>query len=231
MTDINFIEFDKTSNLLEFTFPDLNDLDNITNELVQQVTMWLTARPEDKNGEFEIGIIDKKYHIPSYNEKLFVWLNQCLQTAGNFYFPRKSELKFAICDSWMTRSMSASTASSHSHQHSHLTGILYLTDNTSQTIFEIIPREIDFYSESIGFTSDYEKIAVPSVKGKLVIYPSRLRHRVRVLPGQKNIRYTYIFNSYATGVISSLSSSYLEYNVKDIKQRFEDGMAKLKLNN
>ncbi|NBP00399.1 MAG: hypothetical protein EBU90_09800 [Proteobacteria bacterium] len=215
---MNFIEFDSTSKMVEFNFPDLEELDSITDNLVKQVRFWRTARPGDTNSGFEVGFTDDDVNVPSYDETLYNWLNECLAKAGNFYFPNR-KLQFAICDSWLTRSTSNYTASTHSHSCSHLTGIFYLTDNNSQTVFEILPQEVDLNVQTLGH-GDYELVKVPSVKGKLIIYPSRLKHRVRVLPAQKNTRYTYIFNAHATGVISSTKSSYLEYTVKDIKARY-----------
>lgn len=222
---MDLIDFDNTGKLTKFNYPDLVELDKITEDLVSQISYWKIARPMDTNSGFEAGVINDKLQIPSYNEKLYVWINQCLMAASEFYFPKKN-VELSICDSWMTRSTSGGTASSHSHQLSLLTGILYLTDNNSQTVFEVVPNEIDYLKQTLG-DSDFENIKIPSEKGKLIIYPSRLNHRVRVMPGQTNLRYTYIFNTYSTGIIGNLQSSYLEYHVKDIKQRYEEGVSKL----
>ena len=213
------IEFDNTGNILEFHFPDLNELDTITKDLIGQVPNWHIARENDINA-FEIGMVNKDLRIPPYNEKLFNWLNTCIAEAVNYYFWGK-QIDFAICDAWLTKGTSLKTVTAHYHQNSVLSGILYLTDNNSYTAFEIKPRELEHVKQIISIEdADIRHIKIPSQRGKLILYPSRLLHRVKVFNHQKNVRHTYVFNSFPTGCVSNNSSAMLEYKVQNIKEKY-----------
>ncbi len=219
---MKIIEYDVTANkILQFDFPNLNKLDQITEDLVSQITYWDVARENHING-FESGwaVFDNK--ISPFNQEIYEWINQCLSEASKFYFPGR-ELQFAISDSWMTRSSYLQNASEHNHQNSLLSGILYLTDSSAETIFEGPPREADYeyFRQMVGLTPiDAYRISVKSEKGKLIIFPSRLNHRVSAVKDKTKLRYTYIINAFPTGILSSHHSTFLEYHVHDIRDRY-----------
>lgn len=223
---MNQISFDSSQNILEFTYPDLAELDSITENLLSITKHWWVGRGNEVN-PFEIGIVNREFTVSPYHPKLYEWINQCLKKAVANLYNGKS-LEFAISEAWLTRSRSLTTASSHMHQCSYISGILYLTDTNSYTIFETISAELDYFSHTIGINDnlDVKTVKVKSEKGKLLLFPSRLKHKVKILNGVKDYRYTYIINTHPTGIISSDPTVYLEYNVKDIKDRYLEYVSK-----
>lgn len=219
---MNKINLDSTENILEFHYPDQSELDSILKNLLSITNYWWVGRGDEINA-FEIGVVSNEGNISPYDPRLYNWLMNCLDQAANYYYADRIK-QLAISEAWMTRSKSMTSASSHSHQRSYISGILYLTDSNSYTTFESIPREVEHLENSFGI-EDKESAKlhkVKSEKGKLLLFPSRIKHSVKVLSGQKDYRYTYIINTYPTGIISDYKTTYLEYYVKDIKDRYTD---------
>ena len=217
------LKFDDTDNslypyVLEFKYPNLENLDNILDDLVSQIPEYVKIK--GSNDLLEVAYADFDKRISPFNEELYLWLNQCLAESAEFFFPYKP-VKLSICDGWLTRSKSLKSSEWHYHSASVTTGIVYFSTNKSNTHLRALPNNFPVLEPYLrNKAEEYAKhMIIPSEKGKLVIFDSSIFHMAKVY-NVADFRYTYAFNSYPTNIVSNGSTSFLEYHVKDIKARY-----------
>jgi len=152
-----------------------------------------------------------------YHKELFDELQKCVDQVAEKHF---KTTKLAICDSWLTRSKFGQASGVHFHQCSVFSGLLYMTDQErSETLFYL---HDPFYMRNqhlfgLSMNEIPYKYTVKPVKGKLLLWDSSIDHRVGPLT-EKNIRYTFAFNTWPTGMISNLFTGKLTSNVVDVEQ-------------
>lgn len=158
------------------------------------------------------GFIDCIYH-----EELFIEIQKCVDMVAEKHF---TNTKFAICDSWLTRSSFGQRSKQHCHAFSIFSGLLYMTDQEkAETIF-YLPDP--FYSKHGTLWKPLMKqqpymFTVKPVKGKLIIWDSSIEHKIGRM-ADKNKRYTLAFNTFPTGLISKGLTAQLKLNVVDVIQ-------------
>jgi len=169
------------------------------------------------------GITTKNGHTVTsfYHKELFNELEKCIDQVAEKHFKNQ---KFAICDSWLTRSKFGQRGISHWHAWSVFSGLLYMTDQEkSHTIFSLEDPFFEKYKNPFG-TISLNKIpydfSIKPVKGKLIIWDSSLFHQIGPVV-EKNTRYTLAFNTWMTGNISSDRSANLISNVVDVAQQHQ----------
>lgn len=152
-----------------------------------------------------------------YHEELFIEIQKCVDMVAEKHF---TNTKFAICDSWLTRSSFGQRCEQHCHAYSIFSGLLYMTDQEkAETIFSLPDP---FYSrlETLFRPSMKQQpymFTVKPVKGKLIIWDSSIEHKIGRM-AEKNKRYTLAFNTWPTGLISKHLTAQLKLNVVDVIQ-------------
>lgn len=151
-----------------------------------------------------------KYGYPVPNcEKLFSQLQNAIDVVSTKKFGEKNQ---TISDIWITKSSFLQRTDKHFHSHSIFSGILYLQDHSSQTIFYPEDTFYNIHKNSMVFVNvlpHKQEIVSDTKLGKLLIFPSYLFHSVPVIKS-KEVRYTLAFNTFFTGKISTFPTQMLE---------------------
>lgn len=156
--------------------------------------------------------VDDYNYRSFYDEELYNWLNQCLESVKNIYF---THYKLAICDLWAVEAKFGQSSVTHNHGFSLFSGLLYLTDcNRSETVFTYD----DHFSSKYGFLfaelikQEKREFKIKPEKGKLIIWPSDFIHHVSPHTDKKT-RYTIAFNTFLEGKSPISTSGRLTLNV------------------
>jgi uncharacterized protein (TIGR02466 family) len=141
-------------------------------------------------------------------KELADWINSCLEEIRldlNFFC---DSLK--ITQSWANRSSDSEYHHNHIHPNSILSGIIYLTESNSPTLFGF---ENDWYCttdgdsrSSIKISFDSEKSVLfhkcDSIPGDMIIFPSNFRHSTDCHQSDNGSdRLSISFNVFPTGKI------------------------------
>ena len=143
---------------------------------------------------------DIRYNI------LFDWIYDCLQELKDTLGFNCDELK--VVQSWGNKSETGQYHKEHSHPNSFVSGIIYLNDSESGTIFNM---------DNIWTNSSYSNIRLwnpdsdshkiyhqqSAIAGDMIIFPSSLSHAVDINISD-DIRYTISFNAFPSGRIGNL---------------------------
>jgi uncharacterized protein (TIGR02466 family) len=139
--------------------------------------------------------------------KLHEWFEECLSSV-------KEEVQFAcekltVTQSWANLTKTGQWHHKHIHQNSIVSGIYYLNDSNSYTLFGL--DNIWNYEKSTGGMiklnyDDYETLSIihkhKPVKGDLILFPSTLFHAVEQNTSHEE-RYSISFNSFANGKLGN----------------------------
>jgi hypothetical protein len=167
----------------------------------------------------KIGYIGENYNFQSfYHANLYNILQDCSSKVAKQHF---KDFDLKICDLWTTKSPFGHYSDYHNHQYSMFSGLLYLTDTTrSQTVFSIPDMFYEAWSNFMGQglikqTNEYK---VSSEKGKLIIWPSLIKHKISTHT-DKETRYTIAFNTMLNGV-SHLPTARLQLTTGGAENKF-----------
>ena len=154
-----------------------------------------------------------------YHAKLFDFFDKCLL-----------ELKIVSC--WANKSSKLEYHHYHLHPNSIVSAVFYLTTHESgNTVFAIPDPWYNInsvmacsinngasYGETLPQLSGKNK----PVSGKLVLFPSHVKHKVLPLTSNEN-RYTISFNTFLSGVLGEDSRSvYLNLKAKSVREMMEE---------
>ena len=143
-----------------------------------------------------------------YN-KLINWIYKCI---NEFKEDLNLECdKFTITQCWLNSTKYGQKHHRHIHPNSFLSGVLYLNDSDSNTMF-IGDNAWNFFNHK----SKIIKVEPPenpdlsiiheenSVQGKLILFPSSISHLTSSSCSFSNTRYTLSFNAFPSGKIGNL---------------------------
>jgi hypothetical protein len=153
-----------------------------------------------------------------YHKELYNYLQNCLDQVATKHF---SHLNLKMCDLWPTKTTFGQKSNSHSHMYSIFSGLLYLTDTTnSKTIFTIPDMFYEHWSHFMGegIIKQDQEIKISAEKGKLIIWPSMIRHKISVHT-EKDTRHTVAFNSMINGA-SHIFTGRLKIKVEGPDKNF-----------
>lgn len=132
-------------------------------------------------------------------ENLHLFLDNCLQEV-NSYLKLPFE-KMVLTQSWANKSLKNQEHHSHTHSNSFMSGIIYLTTHKSgQTYFETK----NIWKTNLFFKSSRQGHRIVPEAGKVLIFPSELRHGVLKLEEDEE-RYTISFNAFPSGNIGKFA--------------------------
>jgi hypothetical protein len=159
---------------------------------------------------------DYGYPIPK-DERLFLWLQECVNKVSEYRFGVSNQ---TICDAWITKTTFSERSKIHYHSYSVLSGLLYLNDSTTETIFYPTDYFFDKFSTTGMFKckDNTEPLKYVPNTGTLIIFPSYLVHKISVHKS-KNTRYTLAFNTFFEGNVSETDTLKLSLSIN--KNYFE----------
>ena len=165
------------------------------------------------NSEIDI-FISTGYPVP-HNIKLFDWLNECNKKIKSMYFQDNIEL--TICDMWIVKSNMGEISRWHYHPLSIFSGLLYFQDSEIKTEFKIHNqfniKHHDLFSVAMKESMKEKIVSVTPKKGKLIIWPSYITHRV-ARNKKPSTRYTLAYNTFINGTLSKYETQKLSLEVK-----------------
>lgn len=211
----------KTNTLSSYNIYEFECDDELTNKVLadikQQPIIWKQSTTEDSNSLGYLGSKDSP--VPYYYPELFDWFDDCVQTVADIHF---DGIKFAICDSWLTKSYLGQQANPHNHSASIYSGLFYLTTHrTAETYFIYQDMLMKHQLGNCGNYSRQKQYVSKSEKNKLLIFPSDLIHGVNMNKDITQLRHTLAFNTYYDGVISSQTTRLLDIKVNSVKDKYE----------
>jgi len=194
----------KTVNILpipiyEFTY----DLE-LTDKIVEKIkTLNYMHNGDVENNQITVEMF--------YDENLFKWFEECLsKVVERYYLP---DLKLVITNAWVNKNVFNTKHHYHTHPNSIVSGIFYLTDSSSSTMFYNRHNPwTRIHDEGFLSICDSEennlqrsiKDNVNSEKGKLILFPSSIPHTVPINK-ERFTRYTISFNSFINGTINKVN--------------------------
>jgi len=204
----------------EFQYDDMETLDDFLQEI--KSNKHSTIKSGDKTFQDSLVVYADKGLVPFYNEKLFDWIQKCVDEVAAEYF---GDLKFVINDTWVHKAdFGASSLKLHVHIRSVLSGLLYLTDHPDtkrgRTVYyheDPVTKNYFCLSPDGAVTKTFTS---KPKKGKLLIWPSFIQHKVEPTDDMKKARYTLSFNTWPDGVLGNYPTGGLICKVETARDRW-----------
>ena len=166
-----------------------------------------------------------------YHAKLFDFFDKCLlelKTILNL----EEKLDLTIVSCWANKNSKLEYHHYHNHPNSIVSAVFYLTTHESGNTVFAMPDpwyNINSFMKCSKNTGESYGELLPQlagknkpVKGKLVLFPSNVKHKVLPLTSNEN-RYTISFNTYISGVLGEDNHSvYLNLKAKSVKEMMEE---------
>lgn len=187
-----------------FTSPDI-----LTNKMCQSVQNlhYINVSNTGNSSMMGYNLDQDKNLIPFCDKELYDFLDSCLEPIYKKHF--KFGPKHKIVDLWSTKASFGALSEYHLHVNSVFSGLFYLSDSKTSTSFLFEDRLVNYWDHIIKVEPQKLEYESSSVKGKVVIWPSMLKHKINV-HREKEIRYSIAFNSFWDGCISSVPTAGLE---------------------
>lgn len=198
-----FYTFQAPINLVEKILKKVND-----------VAYTETTSGSDNNHNPQVGYVIGNDNQKScfYDELLYNFLDSCLEPIYKKHFTQATSHK--ICDLWMVKSTFGSGAAAfHYHVNSIFSGVFYLHDSKTSTLFKFDDPLTQNLKKIVNCTNEFLYHKIQPEQGKVVIWPSSIPHKIEI-HREKQTRYTVAFNSFWDGEISNSASTALHINTK-----------------
>lgn len=140
--------------------------------------------------------------------ELIDWFNKCLDELSIELFG-ETDFRLRVIQSWATRCQFTELHQAHTHRNSVFSGILYLSTHSKQgSTFFHLPSPWHYFEHNKFLNLNHKKpkehtYDYPSVKGKMIVFPSNLMHGSRTNIQRSN-RYIIGFNSFFEGNLGDL---------------------------
>lgn len=172
-----------------------------------------------------------------YEPELFQWFDQCLAEIRDRYF--NANLELVISRAWANRTERLRAHHRHCHPNSWVSGVFYLSTHQSGAI-EFLrenpwteqfvnrrPQNMDHRLVVTMLRHELTEQILP-LKGRLLLFPSSLQHRVLGLTARElEDRYSISFNAFPQGTLdlvgSPHSSTGLDLRVISVKEQWQLG--------
>lgn len=202
-------------------FYQFNSSDEITNGTIEYI--------KNANLVFNKDNVAYQFDKIFFYEPLFDWVDCCLEQLATKLKDNSSEKwNFSIIDCWVNRQNLGHVVGQHHHSLSVMSAIYYLDNAKTPTKF-VIPNyslhNDDYFLSKMS--NAYLTYEVTPEKGKLIVFPSHLKHRVEA-HRQLNTRYTIAFNMFFEGIVSDTDTGRLSLNTKDIRSQYNDYVRSVK---
>jgi uncharacterized protein (TIGR02466 family) len=152
-----------------------------------------------------------------YDAELYEWFNACIREAkGHLQIPKEVNLDITGC--WANRTKKLQQHHRHTHPNSFMSGILYLSDshrggNTEFTTKNTWWNNFGWLLFNNNATDFPIRQTYTPKKGKLLLLPSGLEHRVNAV-ADNSVRYTIAFNTFFSGPICGHGDTLTRLEIK-----------------
>jgi len=163
--------------------------------IIEEVKQQALKLPLINNSLNKVCYVNEKIQC-FFNERLFDRIDECLACIREENYI--SEVDLVITESWVTHTMNYQKHHKHHHTNSIVSGILYLTDHPKATTNF-------YYKNPYGFVEEYLPHLKPEkreivdrvspVPGKLILFPSNIKHDTSTTINSKEPRMTFCFNA------------------------------------
>jgi uncharacterized protein (TIGR02466 family) len=153
---------------------------------------------------------------PVKSKELITWFNSCLNEIKNDLY-KDTLFDIKVTDAWFNKSSYSEKHHLHSHPNSVLSGVFYLTTHEKKAKTKFYLPNPFYYMDFSNLIAPIETFVtseksivteVQPVAGKLIIFPSNLKHNVDINVTTEN-RYTVAFNSFFSGIVGKKEESTL----------------------
>ena len=156
--------------------------------------------------------ITKSLHKKKEYKLITDWFEECIETVRSEHEYECEKL--SITQMWANKAPYKSWHQTHRHNYSVVSGVFYVTNSNARTWFSIpsIWEQLKVHPayETMPVTrySSTDPISkITSEKGKLIIFPSLLRHSVDEHLDKECERYTISFNTFPSGEVGNFSAA------------------------
>lgn len=155
---------------------------------------------------------DSRVHLREEFEELTIYAEAMLNNiriAEDYDTP-----EFKISQMWVNKGVKGTYHHQHWHSNSFFSGIFYITENVSPTVFydPVFSRQMS--SLNVWASTTQPAIPFPDIKNCLRIFPAYMQHKT--LPNQTDeVRYTISFNAIPIG-LTNANNPYTRLSVLDI---------------
>lgn len=184
---------------------------------IQNATYEDVFYATDKHSPTFAGHIDVEGKKTCYfNKELYDFLDTCLSPIYKKHFTNATN--HVITDVWPTKSIFGRQSTFHSHGHSIFSGLVYLHDSKTSTLFRFEDQLEKVWKHFVTMNSLNSELIYESkaIKGKVIIWPSILEHKIN-LHKEKQPRFTIAFNSFWNGRLSNSTTGFLDLNTTSAK--------------
>jgi uncharacterized protein (TIGR02466 family) len=211
-------------NIISIPFFEFTADEQLTDDVLEDVKKLDFDNPSGRDQPMSYG--DEFY----YHSKLFDFFDKCLlEVKNNLQILPTLDLPIITC--WANKASKGQFLHYHQHPNSVVSGIFYLTTHESgNTVFvspdpwyKNINRDGLFYcnnntGSAFGETLPQLSGKSKPVKGKLILYPSHIKHKVLPLI-ENETRYSIAFNTFFSGVIGDTERTvYLDLKAKSVRE-------------
>lgn len=160
-----------------------------------------------------------------FHKKLFDWFDICVEEIRKIYYTDAAKL--AIVAAWVNKTSKLQNINMHLHSNSLISGCFYLTTHNSAEIEFRMPDPWRSNYQTLMLQVDHALNPPPLTgtwkpqKGKLLIFPSTMVHRVKPLL-QREDRYSVAFNTFPSGNIGEITNitAKLQISAKSVEEMF-----------
>lgn len=193
-----------------YTFQANNDIVETVYSEIKDLTYEEVFYSNDYQQPSYTGYVVKEGNKSLYfNKELYNFLDECLHPIYQKHF--KYATNQTIVDLWPTKTIFGRQSRFHRHAHSVFSGLLYLHDCNSSTIFKFDDQIEKIWGHFLYVNPDNPNLLYESkaIKGKVIIWPSVIDHKIG-MHKEKHTRYTIAFNSFWNGRLNSSETGFLD---------------------
>ena len=174
-----------------------NTLENLKEE------DWKNIKDSNRCHQTASNRLDQKTEY----KRLYNWFDVCLGGVLKYLKFNCDNLQITL--SWANKAFESESLFEHKHPNSFISGVFYLTDTNSRTIFRTYRDWSNFDGTSyLNFNpvsdSNQYYFHKPE-KGQLLIFPSNLSHSVETNK-EKDERFSISFNAFPSGKIGDFGA-------------------------
>lgn len=182
--------------------------DDLVDSVLEQV-IKLDYKPINLDVPSLLGynVDDQQNKTSFYDKRLYDFFDSCLEPIYKKHFTYSTT--HVINDLWATKTKFGGSFTPHIHSYSVFSGLLYLQNSKTGTIFSFPDRLASLWGHFAVCNEQQVTYVSESIKGKLLIWPSCINHRTAPHK-EKESRYSIAFNSFWNGRLYDEPSGFLE---------------------
>lgn len=192
-----------------YTFNAPDSIVDRVHEDVKNVTFEEIFYPDKKIPSYSGYVIKDENKSCYYDKELYDFLEECINPIYKKHFTYATNQK--IVNLWPTKSIFGTQSKYHHHSHSIFSGLLYLHDSKTSTIFRFEDQIEKTWKHFVFVNPCQSELTYESkaIKGKVIIWPSPIQHKIDI-HREKTPRFTIAFNSFWDGRMNSSITGFLD---------------------